>query len=93
MGDVGGTTRSTPPPDNPNPPAMPYVNIQITREGATPEQKRRLIAGVTRLLSEVLNKSPLTTHVVIQEIDLDSWGVGGLPVVEFRRTQRDQNNV
>jgi len=30
---------------------MPYVNIKITREGATPAQKAELIAGVTDLLS------------------------------------------
>lgn len=67
---------------------MPYVNIQITREGATREQKAQLIAGVTDLLVRVLDKSPATTHVVIDEIELDNWGVGGLPVPEFRRQQR-----
>ncbi len=67
---------------------MPYVNIQITREGATREQKAQLMAGVTDLLVRVLDKSPATTHVVIQEIELDNWGVGGLPVPEFRRQQR-----
>ena len=35
---------------------MPYVNIRITREGATREQKAQLIAGVTDLLYEVLDK-------------------------------------
>ena len=44
---------------------MPYVNIQITREGATPEQKGKLIEGVTRLLEYVLWKNPATTVVVI----------------------------
>jgi 4-oxalocrotonate tautomerase len=67
---------------------MPYVNIQITREGATREQKAELIHGVTDLLVRVLDKSPATTHVVIQEIDLDDWGVGGLPVPEYRKSQR-----
>ncbi|HET6829078.1 MAG TPA: 4-oxalocrotonate tautomerase family protein [Ramlibacter sp.] len=64
---------------------MPYVNIQITREGATARQKAELIEGVTGLLVRVLQKEPATTHVVIQEVDLDSWGVGGLPVQEWRR--------
>lgn len=64
---------------------MPYVNIQVTREGVTAEQKAELIAGVTQLLVRVLGKQPATTHVVIQEIALDSWGVGGLPVPEFRK--------
>jgi 4-oxalocrotonate tautomerase len=64
---------------------MPYVNIQVTREGVTREQKAELIAGVTELLVRVLHKNPATTHVVIDEVDLDNWGVGGLPVAEFRK--------
>lgn len=67
---------------------MPYVNIQITREGVTREQKAELIAGVTDLLVCVLDKSPATTHVVITEVELDNWGVGGLPVPAFRRQQQ-----
>jgi 4-oxalocrotonate tautomerase len=63
---------------------MPYVNIKITREGATPAQKAELIAGVTDLLVRVLDKSPATTFVVIDEVDLADWGVGGLPVLEYR---------
>lgn len=66
---------------------LPYVNIKITREGATPEQRAELIAGVTQLLVRVLNKNPATTFVVIDEVALDDWGVGGLPVVEHRRQQ------
>jgi 4-oxalocrotonate tautomerase len=65
---------------------MPYVNIKITREGATPAQKSRLIEGVTRLLAEVLDKNPATTFVVIDEVAMEDWGVGGLPVEEYRKT-------
>jgi 4-oxalocrotonate tautomerase len=64
---------------------MPYVNIQVTREGVTAEQKKQLIAGTTKLLVEVLGKDPKTTHVVIQEIDTDNWGIGGKPVTEIRQ--------
>ena len=63
---------------------MPYVNIKITREGATRAQKAELIAGVTGLLVSVLGKTRATTHVVIDEVALEDWGVGGLPVEEFR---------
>jgi 4-oxalocrotonate tautomerase len=69
---------------------MPYVNIRITREGATPEQKAALIGGVTDLLVQVLGKEPATTFVVIDEVAMEDWGVGGLPVVEYRRGQRSQ---
>ena len=67
---------------------MPYVNIKITREGVTRQQKEALIAGVTELLVDVLDKNPATTFVVIDEVELENWGIGGLPVDEFRRRQR-----
>lgn len=64
---------------------MPYVNIKITREGATTEQKAELIAGVTGLLADVLGKNPQTTVVVIDEVETDNWGIGGEPVTERRK--------
>ena len=64
---------------------MPYVNIKITREGATAEQKAELIAGVTDLLVCVLNKNPATTVVVIDEVDTDNWGIAGQSVTKLRQ--------
>jgi len=64
---------------------MPYVNIKVTREGVTSEQKAALIAGATELLRRVLNKNPATTVVVIEEVDTDNWGVGGEPVTLRRK--------
>lgn len=56
---------------------MPYVNIKITKTGATAAQKAELIAGATELLQRVLNKNPATTFVIIEEVETDNWGVGG----------------
>jgi len=68
---------------------MPYVSIKITREvGTTPEQKAALIRGVTDVLVSVLDKSPSSTFVVIDEVELENWGMGGLPVAEYRRGNR-----
>jgi 4-oxalocrotonate tautomerase len=64
---------------------MPYVNIRITKEGATPEQKARLIQGVTQLLVDVLGKNPQTTFVIIDEVDTDNWGVAGESITVRRR--------
>lgn len=64
---------------------MPFVNIKITNEGVTPEKKASLIAGATRLLQEVLGKNPQTTVVVIEEVDTDSWGIGGETVSQRRK--------
>lgn len=72
---------------------MPYVNIKITREGGpdgtgpSSEEKAQLISGVTELLRKVLNKSPSSTFVVIEEISLDDWGISGRPVREIRAEQ------
>ena len=64
---------------------MPYVNIKITNEGATPEQKAKLIEGATNLLRDVLGKNPATTVVVIDEVPTDNWGVGGESVTLRRK--------
>jgi len=64
---------------------MPYINIKITKEGATKEQKEQLIQGATQLVVDVLGKNPKTTMVVIDEVDTDNWGVGGESVTEMRK--------
>ncbi len=66
---------------------MPFVNIKITKEGASAEQKARLIQGVTQLLVDVLGKNPLTTVVVIEEVDLDNWGIGGESITVRRQRE------
>jgi 4-oxalocrotonate tautomerase len=76
---------------------MPIVTIQVTREGTKPgaksvtaEEKAALIKGASELLLNVLNKPLASTFVVIEEVDLENWGVGGLPVAEFRRQQHER---
>ncbi|WP_327100168.1 4-oxalocrotonate tautomerase family protein [Nocardia vinacea] len=64
---------------------MPYVNIKVTNEGVTREQKTQLIKGVTDLLREVLGKDPATTFVVIDEVELTDWGIGGMNVEDWRK--------
>jgi 4-oxalocrotonate tautomerase len=71
---------------------MPIVTIQITREGtepganaATSEEKAALIKGVSQLLLDILKKPLESTFVVIEEVDTDNWGWGGLPALEFRK--------
>ncbi len=71
---------------------MPVVTIQVTREGTTPgadgvtsDEKARLIQGVSELLRDVLGKPVESTFVIIDEVALENWGWGGLPVAEYRR--------
>ncbi|OOE79202.1 4-oxalocrotonate tautomerase [Salinivibrio sp. ML198] len=64
---------------------MPYVNIKITDEGVTDEQKQQLIRGTTQLLVDTLNKNPEATFVIIEEVSLNNWGVGYHSVKERRK--------
>jgi 4-oxalocrotonate tautomerase len=75
---------------------MPIVTVQVTREGTTPdrtsvtaEEKAAIIEGVSNVLLDVLNKPLESTYVVIEEVDLDSWGWGGLPTQQFRRIRAE----
>lgn len=64
---------------------MPFVNIKITDEGVTREQKKALIQGATQLLVDVLDKNPATTVVVIDEVSTDNWGIGFDQVTDLRK--------
>ena len=67
---------------------MPFVNIKITNENVTKENKEKLISGVTQLLVDVLDKNPATTVVVIDEVNTDNWGIGGESVTEIRKKNK-----
>jgi 4-oxalocrotonate tautomerase len=68
---------------------MPIVTIQVTREGVTPKEKTALIAGASQLLLDVLGKPLDSTFVVIEEVALENWGVGGVPVEVYRRRKKE----
>lgn len=65
---------------------MPLVTIRIARRATptTAEQKARLIAGVTDVVQAVLDKRRESVTVIIDEVDPDNWGEGGLPVTTLR---------
>lgn len=69
---------------------MPYVNIKVTDEGVTPDQKSQLIKGATELLQNVLGKNPKTTFVIIEEVNTDNWGIAGEQVTSIRKN-KDNN--
>ena len=71
---------------------MPIVTIQVTREGTKPgaesvtaEEKAELIKGVSHLLLSVLNKPLESTYVIIQQVETEDWGWGGLPTDVYRK--------
>lgn len=66
-------------------PTMPYVNVRITKDGATAEQKAQIVKEITQTLVNVLGKNPETTHIIIDEVELENWGFGGILTSERRK--------
>ena len=66
---------------------MPYVNVKITRDGVTAEQKAQIVAEITDTLRRVLGKRPEHTHIVIDEVDPENWGYAGVLTTEYRKQQ------
>jgi 4-oxalocrotonate tautomerase len=66
---------------------MPVVTVRITKDGATAEQKREIVADITATLQRVLGKRPEHTHVIIDEVDPENWGFAGVLTTEYRRQQ------
>ena len=66
---------------------MPYVNVRITRDGVTAEQKAQIVAEITQTLQRVLGKRPEHTHIVIDEIDPENWGFAGQLTTEYRKSE------
>ncbi|WP_108478110.1 2-hydroxymuconate tautomerase family protein [Providencia alcalifaciens] len=69
---------------------MPYINIKVTDEGVTNDQKKRLIEGATTLLNQVLGKPNSSVFVVIDEVKTDNWGVGGEIVTDLRKNENSR---
>lgn len=68
---------------------MPYVNIKITKEkeAVSAEQKRALIASITKLLGDTLKRDASRTVVVIEEVSTDDYGFDGESITELRSKQ------
>jgi 4-oxalocrotonate tautomerase len=67
---------------------MPYVNVRITKDGVTPEQKAAIVREITDTLVRVLGKRPDHTHVIIDEIDPENWGYAGMLTTEYRKREK-----
>lgn len=67
---------------------MPYVNVRITKDGVTAEQKRQIVEEITQTLVRVLGKKPEHTHIVIDEIELENWGFAGMLTSDYRKREK-----
>ena len=64
---------------------MPYVNVRITKDGVTAEQKAAIVKEITDTLRRVLGKKPEHTHIIIDEVEEENWGFAGMLTTEYRK--------
>lgn len=64
---------------------MPYVNVRLTKDGVTADQKRQIVKEITQTLVKVLGKKPEHTHIIIDEVEPENWGFAGMLTTEYRK--------
>ena len=62
---------------------MPTYNIEML-EGRTLEQKKKLVAEITRVSVEVLGGSPEAVDILITDVKRENWSTGGVLWTEPR---------
>lgn len=67
---------------------MPYVNIRLTKDGVTADQKKQIVEEITQTLVRVLGKKPEHTHIIIDEIEPENWGFAGMLTTEYRKQNK-----
>ena len=74
---------------------MPFVRICVTgdEERPTSEQKKELIAGVTKLVGDVLGKNTSNMVVIIDEIPMENYGIGGKTVKKNKANDQKKNRT
>jgi 4-oxalocrotonate tautomerase len=67
---------------------MPYVDVRVTKDGVTAQQKATIVKEITDTLVRVLGKKPEHTHVIIDEVEPENWGFAGMLTTEWRHRHR-----
>ena len=57
---------------------MPLVKIYLWK-GRDTEKKKELIKKVTSVVVDAIDCSAEAVQVIINEVDKDNWGIGGVP--------------
>jgi len=57
---------------------MPVVRIDLWK-GREKETKKELIEKITSAVVDVIDCSTEAVQVIINEVDKDNWGIGGVP--------------
>ena len=72
---------------------MPYVKIQIMREGNSKDQKRRPYRRLDRLVAAGSRQRSSYDLVVIEEVETGKWGVAGKTVTQIRAADSSRISI
>ena len=64
---------------------MPYVNVRITKDEVTTEQKKQIIEEVTQTLVRVLSEKPELIHIVIDAVEPENRDFADMLTTEYRK--------
>ncbi|MCM3091575.1 MULTISPECIES: 4-oxalocrotonate tautomerase [unclassified Cytobacillus] len=70
---------------------MPIIQVQIL-EGRTDVQLKELISSLTEAAVNSLNVESNQVRVVIQDIPLTHWGIGGATKSELEDIKKNRNS-
>ncbi|MBP2492528.1 4-oxalocrotonate tautomerase [Methylobacterium sp. PvP062] len=59
---------------------MPFINVKIAGRPLERDQIASIQAGITRLMVDILHKVGPLVGVLVEEVPLAGWRVGGEPV-------------
>lgn len=65
---------------------MPLVMIHLL-PGRTGRAKRTLLKSVTDAVSSSLGVAPASVRVILNEVPVGHWAVGGVPIRPLRRAR------
>ena len=60
---------------------MPVIHVQSVSR-PTKEQKAQIVREFTDTLVRVLGSNPEKTHIIIDDISMESWGNNGILVAD-----------
>jgi 4-oxalocrotonate tautomerase len=56
---------------------MPFVTVKIL-EGRSPEQKKEIVKGVTKVVADACKTDQNAVHVFIEDLARDAYACGGI---------------
>jgi 4-oxalocrotonate tautomerase len=59
---------------------MPFIDVKVAGRPLEPQQIAHLQKGITALMAEVLDKVGPLVGVLVEQVPLAAWSVGGEPV-------------